>query len=300
MVSIFGISIPNPVKLVEDGEHLLSSGANDFASAMKGAAKAVENMSPSEIGHTVLNGIGMIPGLGAPADAINAGWYAAQGDWGSAALSAATAIPGIGDFVGGARLGATALKLGEDGVKAERLIKDGTEAASVAKNAEKGLSAAKGAEDAGKVAKSAEYAGKAAKGTEEAGTAVAGADPLTGPVVFRAPPGASAEEIAQLQEYVQGSNEALAAGKLSPTGRVSTAGDLRTDASVAASQERTRAAAQGVPYQGHVGHVPDTTWTGNPQPHKWLDLTPRLNSSLGGQAAHYPLGYKPTGFAVEP
>jgi hypothetical protein len=42
-------------------------------------------MSPSEIGHTVLNVAGMIPVIGAPADAINAGWYAAQGDWGNAA-----------------------------------------------------------------------------------------------------------------------------------------------------------------------------------------------------------------------
>jgi hypothetical protein len=80
------------VNVAKDGAHLLSSGAVDFASAMKGAAKAVENMSPSEIGHTVLNGVAMIPGFGAPADAINAGWYTTQRDWGNAALSAATAI----------------------------------------------------------------------------------------------------------------------------------------------------------------------------------------------------------------
>ena len=163
-MSIFGISIPNPVKLVEDGEHLLSSGANDFASAMKGAAKAVENMSPSEIGHTVLNVAGMVPVIGAPADAINAGWYAAQGDWANATLSAATAIPGLGDVVGGERLGATALKLGEDGVKAERLIKDGTEAASSAKNAEKALDAAKTVDGAGKGAEAATDAAKVKQG----------------------------------------------------------------------------------------------------------------------------------------
>jgi hypothetical protein len=173
MVSIFGISIPNPVKIAEDGAHLVASGANDFAGAMKDAAKAVENMSPSEIGHTVLNVAGMIPVIGAPADAINAGWYAAQGDWGNAALSAATAIPGVGDFVGGARLGATALKLGENGIKAERLIKDGTEAASAAKNAEKALSAGKAATVTGDAGKAATDAGKVAKGVEDAGTAVA-------------------------------------------------------------------------------------------------------------------------------
>lgn len=118
----------------------------------------------------------------------------------------------------------------------------------------------------------------------------------SGPVVFRAPPGATAEEIAQVRAYVDASNEALQSGRLSPTGRVSTAGDLRTDASLAAAQERARAAAVGQQYQGHAGHVPDTTWTGSPQPYRWLDLSPRVNSSLGGQAAAYPVGYQPTGF----
>jgi hypothetical protein len=64
---------------------------------MGDAAKVVTHTSPSEIGHAVLNVAGMVPVIGAPADAINAGWYAAQGDWGNAALSAATAIPGPGD-----------------------------------------------------------------------------------------------------------------------------------------------------------------------------------------------------------
>jgi hypothetical protein len=122
---------------------------------------------------------------------------------------------------------------------------------------------------------------------------------LQGPVVFRAPPRATPEEIAQVQAYVNGSNEALEAGALSPTGRVSTAGGLRIDASAAAVEERARALAEGMPYQGHVGHVPDTTWTGNPQPYSWLDLSLRVNSSLGGQATRYPVGYQPTEFIFE-
>lgn len=153
--------------------------------------------------------------------------------------------------------------------------------------------------DVGKATDTAALAGKAADAgkVSDAGKA-AEEDPLRGPVVFKAPPGATQEEIAQVHAYVDGSNEALKAGKLSPTGRVSTAGDLRTDASLAAATERARAAAEGVPYTGHVGHVPDTTWTGQAQPYKWLDLTPRVNASLGGQAAHYPIGYKPTEFTV--
>jgi hypothetical protein len=70
----------------------------------------------------------------------------------------------------------------------------------------------------------------------------------------------------------------------------------RVDANVAAAEERASAAAAGDPYVGHAGHVPDTTWTGKADPYQWLDLSPRVNSSLGGQAAHYPVGYKPTVF----
>lgn len=122
-----------------------------------------------------------------------------------------------------------------------------------------------------------------------------------GTVYFRAPPGAPAEEIAQVQAYIQGSNEALVAGYLSPSGRVSTSGQLRVDANRAAAVERSAAAARGQPYGDlHAGHVPDTTWTGKPEPFKWLPLSPRVNSSLGGQAAAYPVGFKPTGFAFEP
>jgi YD repeat-containing protein len=120
-----------------------------------------------------------------------------------------------------------------------------------------------------------------------------------GPVTFRAPPGATAEEIAQVKAYVDESNAALEAGYLSPTGRVSTKGTLRTDASLDAALERARAAEAGTPYVGHAGHVPDTTWTGKASPYSWLDLSPRVNTSLGGQARGYPVGYKPTEFIFE-
>ena len=45
-----------------------------------------------------------------------------------------------------------------------------------------------------------------------------------------------------------------------------------------------------------AGHGPDTTWTGNPDPFRWLPLDQSVNASLGAQAQHYPLGYRPTGF----
>ncbi|MEO5965932.1 MAG: hypothetical protein ABIR11_10745, partial [Candidatus Limnocylindrales bacterium] len=42
------------------------------------------------------------------------------------------------------------------------------------------------------------------------------------------------------------------------------------------------------------------TRTGSAVPPSWMDLTPRVNLSLGGQAVHYPVGYKPTAFELLP
>ena len=107
---------------------------------------------------------------------------------------------------------------------------------------------------------------------------------------------ATPENIAQTKAYVKGCNKALKDGALSPTGRTSTQGQLRNAASKAANAERAAASAKGNPYHGHVGHVPDTTWTGKAQPYSWLDLNPPVNMSLGAQALKYPIGYQPTKF----
>ena len=58
--------------------------------------------------HTALNIGGLIPGIGAPLDILNAGIYAIEGNWLGAGLSLATAIPLIGDFAGLGRTAATA------------------------------------------------------------------------------------------------------------------------------------------------------------------------------------------------
>ncbi|TDE10151.1 hypothetical protein [Jiangella asiatica] len=56
----------------------------------------------SRLGHTVLDIVGLIPVLGEPADAVNAAWYSAEGDYVNAGLSAAGVIPVIGwSAVGG-------------------------------------------------------------------------------------------------------------------------------------------------------------------------------------------------------
>jgi hypothetical protein len=123
--------------------------------------------------------------------------------------------------------------------------------------------------------------------------------PLTGPVRFKAPKNATPEEIAQVRAYVAGSEKARLDGALSPTGRVSTQGKLGLDSSRSAARERARAVRAGQPYSGHAGHTPDTTWTGKPDPPGYLDLSGRVNTSLGGQSSHYPVGYKPTEFVFD-
>ena len=121
----------------------------------------------------------------------------------------------------------------------------------------------------------------------------------TGEVEFFHPKNATIEEIEQIKRYVDLCNEAQMHDYLSPTGRVSTRGQLRRRASKAAEKERKRAAIAGVPYKGHVGHAPDTTWTGKEDPFRYLDLSPRVNESLGAQAVKYPIGYKPTKFVYK-
>ena len=64
-------------------------------------AKVIKN-NASTIGHTVLDLAGAAPLVGAPADAINASWYASEGDTTNAALSSAAIIPG-GQLVTGGK-----------------------------------------------------------------------------------------------------------------------------------------------------------------------------------------------------
>jgi len=103
-------------------------------------------------------------------------------------------------------------------------------------------------------------------------------------------------ELAQLIRYTDTMNDIRLDGELSPTGRLSTAGELGSAAQFARDTERLAAHSSGVPYQGVAGHASDTTWTGRPVPREWHDQTLRMNSSLGGTASTYPVGYKPTIF----
>ncbi|WP_139382874.1 hypothetical protein [Luteibacter sp. 22Crub2.1] len=121
-------------------------------------------------------------------------------------------------------------------------------------------------------------------------------DTTSGPVVLTAPEGATSAQVAQIREYAKLANLAIDEGYMSPTGRISTMGQTRRQASRAAELERKFAEMAGTPYEGVVGHVPDTTWSARPKAPFWQDLDPSINSSLGGQAGRYPIGYKPTRF----
>ena len=123
-----------------------------------------------------------------------------------------------------------------------------------------------------------------------------GSDPMSGPVVFYPPKNATAAELKELDDYVAGCNRALEAGALSKTGRVATTkSSLAQEAKAAAAREKK---AHPELYSGGkvAGHVPDTGWGRGPEPHEWQPMSPKVNSSLGGQNNRYPVRYKPTIF----
>lgn len=74
--------------------------------------------------HAGLDGLGMLPIVGTPADAANAALYAIEGDWAGAGMSAIAMIPLLGE---GATLAKYGVKLTREA--AERLGKEGIEAA---------------------------------------------------------------------------------------------------------------------------------------------------------------------------
>jgi RHS repeat-associated protein len=129
---------------------------------------------------------------------------------------------------------------------------------------------------------------------------------MKGPVYAWAPraatPELAARYEAEVKAYVDGSNRALKDGYLNSTGRTSTAGDLRAAASRDAARVRAAARKAGdTSYEGmHVGHVPDTTWSGKPQGYEYMPLTPKVNMSLGYWSQAYPEGYIPTKFVYVP
>ncbi len=89
---------------------------------------AVANMSLSDIVHTTLDVVGLIPGLGEVADGLNALIYLAEGNYADAALSAAAMIPGAG-------AAATAAKYAKKTGLGKAMLKGGKKVVSKVDNA---------------------------------------------------------------------------------------------------------------------------------------------------------------------
>ncbi|HEX4359770.1 MAG TPA: hypothetical protein VH141_19720, partial [Pseudonocardia sp.] len=78
--------------------------------AGSGTTSEVSPATWKEAGHTALDGAGMVPGIQEVANGVNAVWYATEGDWANAGISAAGMIPIAGDAAVGARLVAKGAK----------------------------------------------------------------------------------------------------------------------------------------------------------------------------------------------
>lgn len=83
---------------------------NQPPSSGKPAAAANPELSELDALQMLLDLAGMIPGAGAVPDLINAGISAAQGDYVGAALSVVSAVPGVGDAAGAAKIAKNAEK----------------------------------------------------------------------------------------------------------------------------------------------------------------------------------------------
>jgi RHS repeat-associated protein len=131
----------------------VSNVANTVTSAASSAATFVSE-NASTITHATLGVASFVPGLGVATSLLDAGLYAAEGDYMSAGLSLAGAVPG-GALLkyGGKMLRAGAdiekgVKIAGNLEKADKLITDAERAQSVIRDAEKGESIAVDAEKA--------------------------------------------------------------------------------------------------------------------------------------------------------
>ncbi|WP_158888990.1 putative T7SS-secreted protein [Amycolatopsis anabasis] len=110
-------------EILDRARHQLDQVADESANALNELAAAApseddEETTASKVGHTILDGLGMIPVVGELADGANAAWHALQGHAGEAALSGAAAIPIAGWAAGAGKIGKAIGKALEKGEKA--------------------------------------------------------------------------------------------------------------------------------------------------------------------------------------
>ncbi len=107
--------------------HRKADQGGGFLGFLKGAGNWIGN-NLSEIGHGALDVIGLIPVVGEVADLANAAWYAGEGDYTMAALSAAAAIPGAGYAANAAKVGIRTADAVKGGLKSADAVKGADEA----------------------------------------------------------------------------------------------------------------------------------------------------------------------------
>jgi hypothetical protein len=136
----------NPLNAMGDaldaGARAVGNAVEQGGRAFEGAIDAAKNMSASDIGHAVLDGAGMVPVIGEAADLANAGWYAAEGNWADAALSAGSMIPIAGNAVTAAKWGKRAVNVADAGADIARTARRADDVADAGKLAKHGDEAA--------------------------------------------------------------------------------------------------------------------------------------------------------------
>jgi hypothetical protein len=116
-----------------DSTRVVSKVADTTWDATKEAGKYAWKHK-SAIGHGALDAAGFIPVVGGVADLANAGWYLAEGDKTNAALSAAAAVPGVGDAVAAAAIAGKVAVKGAKAVEITAKAEKSTEALSGGKD----------------------------------------------------------------------------------------------------------------------------------------------------------------------
>lgn len=155
-------------------EHATKKAWDGAVSEAKKAGKQLSdpNSLLSQLGHTALDAAGSVPVVGTVTEGVNAGWYAAQGDYVDAATSAAAAIPIAGDAADAGRLTRDGIGLARDG---KTLVSDAHDAKTITTDAR----AAEVASSDGPMARPADPAAHANGGGGDAGgppTAPGGSD----------------------------------------------------------------------------------------------------------------------------
>ena len=110
-----------------DSEVSNTLGAVEDDSNNWGITKTLKNISSEDVLDAVQTGLdigGLVPGLGEPLDAVNAGIYLLRGDKVNAALSAAAMMPIGGQAATAGKLANKALKYSDEAADASKMLRD--------------------------------------------------------------------------------------------------------------------------------------------------------------------------------